>query len=227
MRNGLVMASAALVLIGLRTDPALAADEPVALVEDVIGAPDGIDPMDYLAMGRVLHFKAKEGVIISYLGSCVRERIIGGRATIGTQESAVAGGTVQRDKVPCDGGRLRLSTEQAAKSGVVVFRAPPRSPQSNAEQIERTLYGLSPLVDIHGGGKLVIERLDQPNERLELDLPAARLVRGAFYDFDKAGLSLVAGATYRASANDRSVVFKVDPFAQPGQAPLAGRLLRF
>ena len=37
---------------------------------------------------------------------------------------------------------------------------------------------------------------------------------------------LVAGGLYRATGNGRSVVFKIDPMAQPGAAPLAGRLLR-
>jgi hypothetical protein len=180
--------------------------------------------MDYLPAGKVLRFQAGEGAVVSYLRSCVRERIIGSKATIGTQESVIAGGMVHRDKVPCDGARLHLMTAQAAKSGVVGFRAPPK-PAS--PQIERTLYGLSPVVDLQGGSKLRIERLDQFAEALEIELPAMRLVRGSFYDFDKAGRALAAGGVYRARTGERSIVFQIDQFAQPGQAPLAGRLLRF
>jgi hypothetical protein len=207
---------------------ARAADEPVALVEDVMGSPIGIESMDYLAAGRVLRFKGKEGAVVSYLASCVRERIVGGTATIGSEHSKVAGGMVERDKVPCDGGRLRLSTEQAAKSGVVVFRAPPKPNQSgSAATIDRTLYGLSPVVDLSGGGRLKIERIDQPGERIEIELPATQLMRGTFYDFAKAGKSLAPGGIYRASALERTITFRVDPDAKPGLAPIPGRLLRF
>jgi hypothetical protein len=227
MKHGFLIAG--LALAGLpAAAPAEAADGPVALVEDVIGTPQGVEFMDYLGPGRVLRFKAGEGAVISYLASCVREKIVGGVATVGTAQSEVAGGTVTRDKVPCDAGRLKLSTEQAAKSGVVVFRAPPR-PAGGAHEphIDLTLYGLSPLVDLKGGGALTIERLDQPGERIVLDLPAKRLVHGALYDLSKSGQVLVAGGVYRASARDRTITFKVDPYAKPGQAPLVGRLLRF
>jgi hypothetical protein len=210
----------------LLSSPALAAD-PVALVEDVAGAPAGVEFMDYLSAGKVIRLGAKDGLVVDYFHSCIRETITGGTITIGAAQSSVAGGTVSRQKVECDGGKLRLTTEQAAKSGVVVFRAPAKPRNLNAEaSVERTLYGLSPLIDLRGGGKLLLERLDQPGERLEIDVPANQLVRGTFYDCAKHGQSLARGGIYRATADGRSVVFKVDPMAQPGASPLAGRLLR-
>jgi hypothetical protein len=207
----------------LVASPALAGG-PVALVEDVTGTPTGVVSMDYLAAGKVIRLGPKDGLVVDYLGSCERETISGGIVTIGTEESSIAGGKVRREKVQCDGGKLNLTTEQASQSGTVVFRAAPGKPAEGV--VAKTLYGLCPLVDLEGGGRLVIERLDQRGDRIELDIAAARLLRGTFYDFAKDGRSLVPGGVYRASANGRSIVFRIDPDARPGESPLAGRLLR-
>jgi hypothetical protein len=53
-----------------------------------------------------------------------------------------------------------------------------------------------------------------------------QLTRGAFLDFAKAGVSLAAGGLYRAKLGEQEIVFKIDPDAKPGAAPLAGRLAR-
>jgi hypothetical protein len=45
-------------------------------------------------------------------------------------------------------------------------------------------------------------------------------VRGA------SGVTLAPGGIYRAKLADRQIVFKIDPDAKPGDAPLAGRLAR-
>jgi len=204
-----------------------AAGDPVAMVEDVSGKPMGVAVMDYLSTGKVIQLGAADRLVISYFHSCTRERITGGVVTIRADQSDVVGGAVQREKVECDGGNLHLTTEQAAKSGVIVFRAPPKPGGQTAEiPIERTLYGQSPLVDLRGGGKLVIERLDAAGEKLELDLPAASLLRGKFYDCAKHGVVLARGGVYRASVKGRSVVFKIDPLAEPGEVAFAARLLQ-
>jgi hypothetical protein len=217
IRLGLCVLAAAV----LAAVPGRAAD-PVALVEDVSGSPPGIQPMDYLAVATVIHLEAKDGVIIDYLHSCVRETIEGGQVTIGTDQSVVAGGSLKRETVECDGGTLHLTADQAAKSGVVVFRKPPKPGQA---PVDRTLYGASPVVELKGGGRLVVERLDKPGERLDLKLASADLEHGAFYDFARTGRSFTAGGVYRASANGHAVVFKIAAAAKPGAAPLAGRLL--
>ena len=215
-------------LLGLAffASPAAAGD-PVAMVEDVSGKPAGIAVMDYLSDGAVIRLGASDRLVVSYFHSCVRERITGGVVTIRPDQSDVAGGAVQRERVECDGGHLHLTAEQAAKSGVVVFRAPPKPAGQPVEfPIERTLYGLSPLIDLRGGGKLVIERLDAAGERLELALSGKQLLRGKFYDCAKHRIALVPGGVYRASVKDRSVVFKIDPSAKPGEVAFAGRLLQ-
>jgi hypothetical protein len=221
-----ITACAAAALIVLAGARAVAAAEPVALVEDLEGTVANLAPMDYLQSGRVLKLGGKDRLVLDYLGSCVRETVTGGTVTIGEKESRVAGGSVKREKVQCDGGKLLLSSDQAAKSGVVVFRAPPKAKPGGEAAVQRTLYGVSPLIDLRGGGHLVIERLDRPEPKLELDIPAGQLLRGAFYDFAKANRALAPGGTYRAAANGRSLVFRIDPYAKPGEAPIASRLLR-
>jgi hypothetical protein len=208
-------------MIGAR--PSLAAD-PVALVEDVSGTSAGVGFMDYLTAGKTVKLGGSDRLVLDYLRSCVRETITGGIVTIGADESRVIGGAVKREKVQCDGGKLRLTTDQAAKSGAIVFRGVPKPIADN--QAERTLYGLSPIVDLKGTGTLVVERLDQSADPIVIKVETAQLTHGMFYDFSTAGRVLVAGGLYRATGNGRSVVFKIDPSAQPGAAPLAGRLLR-
>ena len=50
---------------------------------------------------------------------------------------------------------------------------------------------------------------------------------GAFFDFAKEGKALTAGDVYRASVGASQIIFKVDPYAAPGAAPIVSRLLRF
>src|SRR6266404_1392930 len=203
----------AAVLSGLGIGSASAAD-PVALIEEVGGTPPGVEFMDYLAAGREIHLGQNDRLVIDYLRSCWRETIKGGTVTIGAEQSNVAGGTVSREKIECDGGKLRLSTDQAAKSGVVVFRAPPKPAAGNKLGAERTLYGLSPLIELGGAGTLVVERLDKLGAPLTLDIKPGQLLRGAFYDFARDGLVLVAGGVYRASIGGRAVVFQIDAKAK-------------
>ncbi len=233
-RRGWIMGSrrwaavAGLAVFVRLTVPAFAG-EPVAMVEEVTGAAPGVEFMEYLSEGKVIHLAAKDTLLLDYFRSCVRERISGGTVTIGAEKSSVAGGTVESEKVQCDGGQYRLSSRQAMASGVVVYRALPRPTDNEAKAVEvdRTLYGLSPLFDLGGSaGTLVVERVDRRGERIVLKLRHSDLVRGTFYDFAAHGQALAAGGTYRASSNGRSIVFKIDPSAQPGEAALAGRLVR-
>jgi hypothetical protein len=89
-----------------------------------------------------------------------------------------------------------------------------------------TLYGLSPLVETAGRGKLTLERLDVKGERYDVDLTAASVTRGKFYDFAKTGTALKPGGTYAASLGPKRTVFLVDRQAEPGATPIIGRLVR-
>jgi hypothetical protein len=204
---------------------ALAADEPVAIVEEVAGNPDGLAAMDFLAAGRTIRLGAGQHVTIDYLASCTRETVKGGTITIGAEQSAVTGGTVHREKVQCEGASFQLSSDQAAQSGAVVFRGKP--PPTVMPKPAHLLYGRSPLIEIGAARHVLIERLDLPGERLDLTIPEKQVLRGTWLDLAKSGHALVAGGLYRVTADDRSTVFKIDPAARSGATPPAGRLLHF
>jgi len=206
-----------------------AASEPVAMVEDVKSKSAGVEFMEYLQAGKVIPLAPKDVIVVDYFHSCVRETITGGTVTVGADHSDVVGGDVQSQTVQCDGGQLHLTTQQASQSGVVVYRALPKpgAAPADANAVQRTLYGLSPIFDLGtSDGTLVLTRVDQPGSRHELALKPSDLMHGKFYDFAKHGRKLVAGATYRASLDGRSVVFKIDATAHPGAGDLAGRLLQ-
>lgn len=203
--------------------PASAA-EPAALVEDVAAKGAGVEFMDYVDAGRVIRLGAGGSLVLSYLKSCVRETVTGGTVTVGLDQSKVDGGKVVREVVSCDGGKLALTAEQSAKSGTMVFR---KAPTAGAlPQPGIVLYGTAPVIDLPGGGRLVIERLDMPGERMELQLGGQQLLRGAFYDMAKTDHALAPGGLYRASAGSRQIVFRIDGNARPGRGPVIGRLLR-
>jgi hypothetical protein len=226
-----MFARLAFAFVALAALPALAAD-PVAIVEDAKGRNLDVDFMDYLEAGRVVKLGTGDELVVGYLASCWRETIKGGTVTIGAEQSTVAGGTVRREKVACSGTKLQLTSDQAAKSGVMVFRAPPRptAAAASAPQPTQTIYGLSPVLDVKGGGQITIARLDQAEAPVTLDVPAQQLMRGSFFDMAKADRALVAGGIYRisvgAAADARQIVFKVDADAKPGSAPMLSRLLR-
>ena len=205
------------------------ADDPVAMVEDVKGKGVGVQFMEYLHQGKVIPLGAKGVLVVDYFRSCVRETITGGTVTVGVEQSDVLGGKVSKETVQCDGGQLKLTTQQASQSGVVVYRALPKPGASpvDGNAVQRTLYGLSPLVDLQASsGRLVIDRLDEKGEKMVLDISRKDLLRGRLYDFARHDQKLAAGGVYRASANGHTVVFKIAPEAKPGVGDLAGRLLQ-
>jgi hypothetical protein len=200
---------------------------PVAIVEEVTGHPAGAEFMDYVAPGQVIRLGPKDAIVLGYLTSCWRETITGGTVTVGNEQSDVSGGNVTRMKVECDGGKMMLNAELASKSGAMVFRASPHpGQQAGPPRPQFTLYGLSPVIEVRNADAVVIERVDAPGERHEIAVGGPALAHGAFLDLAKANIVLVAGGIYRVKAGTRELVFKIDPDAKPGAAPIAGRLLR-
>ena len=213
-------------LTGALMLPETAAAAPAAMVEDVAGNPPGIGLFDYLAAGRVIHLQAADRLVLDYFHSCIREVIAAGTVTIGIDQSGVQGGKVTRSKVACDGGQLQLSTAQAEASAVIVFRGTSSSEDKKLPTPARTLYGTSPLIELAGGGHLVIERLDKTEPAIALDLTAANMIHGRFYDFAQHGQALQPGGLYKAEAHGRSLVFALSPAAQPGATAPVSRLLK-
>lgn len=190
------------------------AGEPVAIVEALTAEGIGLRFMDYVEEGRVIELGPGATITLGYLASCRQEQIRGGRIVVGREQSRVENGEVRRQRVDCDGGALKLSAAEADKSGVMVFRRPPKR--------RLTLYGASPVVLLsRAGGSVTIERLDKAGARLELT------VEGRFVDLAESGTTLVPGGIYRATVGEVALEFQIDSLATPGPGPVVGRLLRF
>jgi len=200
--------------------PASAAG-PVALVEEVRGNPPGVEFMDYLDAGKVIQLGPQDTIVLSYLKSCMHETITGGAVTIGTERSEVNSGTVVRDPVACDTGKMLLTGELAKQSAGAAFRSRPSA------KPQFTVYGLPPILQLQAPGRLVIDRVDQVGEHFYVDVDREHLLHGAFYDFAQSGRSLVPGGIYRVAFGQQQVVFRIDPQSEPRGAPIIGRLVKF
>ena len=197
---------------------------PTALVEDVKSAASGIEFMDYVGNGQVIKLEAGDVLVLSYLKSCEHETITGGTVLVGTEHSDVRDGQIVRAKVPCDGGKMKLSSQQASKSAATAFRL-------QSADIQPDLFARTPVVQLPrvlaGGDRtLLIERTDRRGERHEIKIDDAIAAEG-FYDLAKINVSLARGAIYDASIGGHKITFQIDPKAKSGPAPIVSRLLRF
>src|SRR5580704_8810123 len=197
---------------------------PTALVEDVKSATADIEFMDYVGNGQVIKLAPGDVLVLSYLKSCEHETITGGTVIVGAESSAVRDGEVVRAKVPCDGGKIRLSSQQASKSAASAFRL-------QSADIQPTLYARTPAVQLpkvlaSEDRTLLIERIDRRGERHALKIDDAIAAAG-FYDLAKIDVSLTRGAIYDASIGGHKMTFQIDAKAKSGPAPVVSRLLRF
>ncbi len=199
-----------------------------AIVEEVVGNPSGVEFMDYVEPGRVIRLGPGDSIVLSYLNSCLREAIRGGAVKVGVDqsESVSPSAVIERTKVDCEAGKMLRAVGQNSDVASLVVRGEARPKLRATPAPEFTLYGSSPMIELRGGGRLVIARLDKSGEYIALTIEPKQLVRGAFFDFARDGESLTAGGVYGARWNRRLTVFKVDPDAKPGQTPIVGRLLR-
>jgi hypothetical protein len=197
---------------------------PTALVEDVKSTTADIEFMDYVGSGQVIKLGPGDVLVLSYLKSCEHETITGGTVVVGAEHSDVKDGQIVRAKVPCDGGKIRLSSVEASKSAAAAFRL-------QSADIEPRLYARTPVVQLPKGlasedRTLVIERTDRPGKRLELKIDDATAAAG-FYDLARSNVSLTRGAVYDASIGGHKMQFQIDAKAKSGPAPVVSRLLRF
>ncbi|MBP2232897.1 hypothetical protein J2847_006231 [Azospirillum agricola] len=223
-------ALAALLLLGaspaLANAPAAQAGaQPAALVEDVSDGVAGVQPMDYLSAGQTVTLAAGQTLTLSYLDSCVNETITGGGVTVGARESTVSGGKIDRHTLPCDGGKLLLSANEAGKAGVTVFRSAPINLPGAAPpkpKPDLTLYKTRPVLLLAAPGPVTFERLDQTGSTpVTVDVPGTTL------DTAKSDTALVPGGLYKVAAGSKSYVVKIDPQAKDEAGPALGRLIRF
>jgi len=201
---------------------------PVALVEDVKSAKANVEFMDYVGTGQVITLEPNDVLVLSYLKSCQHESIIGGTVHVGFDKSEVEGGRIVRTKVPCNGGNMKLSTQQANASGASSFRL------QNA-LFETTVYALPPVIEIPkmraGDSRtLVIERLNPPKGRIAVEVDESLATNGGFYDLAKIDAQLRRVALYAVTVGNRTLNVRVDAkakLAKTGKTPVMSRLLRF
>jgi hypothetical protein len=197
---------------------------PIAIVEDVKSTTADVEFMDYVGNGQVIRLGAGDVLVLSYLKSCAHETITGGTVTVGMDKSEVRDGQVVRTKVPCDGGKIQLTSAQANASAASAFRL-------QSADTEPTLFARTPVVQLPKGlapdeRTLTLRRTDRAGERRELRLDDAAAASGV-YDLARQNVSLTRGATYEAGIGGRKLTFRVDPKAKTGAAPVVSRLLRF
>src|SRR3546814_13267076 len=93
--------------LALLAAPAVAAD-PTALVEDVSATAAGVEFMDYVAAGRVIHLGTGGTLVLSYLKSCVRATVTGGSVPVGIDQSRIEGGKVAGEEIGHAPGGARV-----------------------------------------------------------------------------------------------------------------------
>lgn len=231
-RAAVLAAATALGLAFPVATPAFAQD---ALVEEA-DAGVGVERFEYVSAGKTIDLGADRRMVVSYLRSCWRETIRGGTVTIGRENSAVADGTLERERVKCSGSALRLGPDEGQHSAVMVFRAPARLSREATRSLGReirvrnVLFGASPIVELPGGGTVTIERLDADGEAIAVEVPRGSSSAPGRADLAASGRALVPGGLYRArwgpAAQARSLLFAVHATAEPGTAAALGRLLR-
>ena len=213
---------AATAIVALVAPAAAQLKAPAAVVEEVKGNVAGIEFMDYVFPGKVIKLGTSGSIVLSYLASCIRETITGGVVLVGTEQSKVDPmANVESTKVDCVGQRMQLSNSEASQSAATTFRS-----VGDKKSAPLTIYGVSPVFETSGPGKLVIERTDLPGSRDEVLLDKNSLVKGKFYDMAKVGKSLMPGASYRAVFGSRKIAFKIATLAKMSEAPIVSRLLR-
>jgi hypothetical protein len=214
------LAVAALVGSGL----AAKAEPPAALVEDVQGKVTGAEFMDYVVPGQVIKIGQTGSIVLSYLRSCRRETISGiGTVIVGAEESKIHLSDIKDEKVDCDAGHAHATTKETSEAAATVFRSITPAIASTSAQV--TLYGASPIFEIKGRGPLIVERIDKAGERHQIEIGTNR-IKGRFLDFAKTNRALAPGGTYAATFGTSKIVFRIDPAAKPGAAPVLGRLLQ-
>ena len=199
------------------------AEPPAALVEDIQGKVTGAEFMDYVIPGQVIKIGPTGSIVLSYLKSCRRQTISGiGTVIVGADESKIHLSDVRDEWVECDASHAHATTKETSEVAATVVRGigPPAAPGAQV-----TLYGASPIFEMKGRGALIVERLDKAGERQQIEIGNNR-IKGKFFDFAKVNRALVPGGTYAATFGASKIVFRIDPQAKSGAAPLLGRLLQ-
>ena len=198
------------------------AANPTAVVEDVGSDKVPVELFEFLDAGRTIALAKDLTVTIGYLESCRRETITGGNVVIGTRKSVVTGGKVSAETVECDGGKMNIPPELAAKSAVAVFRkVPSKGKTAEPPRPQFTVYSLTPLIAVPKSEKTVeFQRLDASAPKLEI-----RATNG-LADLAKQNLALAPGGIYAVETANSRLIVKIDPLSEKN-GPVLSRLIRF
>ena len=101
--------------------PASAGD-PIALVESVTSHSQRMELMTYAHVGQVIRLSPDQTMVLSYSDSCVQETVTGGTITVGTEQSEVRSGQVERAQGYCATGKKVEPSEREINAGGRVFR---------------------------------------------------------------------------------------------------------
>ncbi len=191
--------------------------QPVAIVEDAQGEGVPVQIMELLEEGAVIELPDGTSIVLGYLGSCLREHIAGGKATVGADQSEVSGGEVTRETIQCQSASAAASS-QSGEAGALIFRGGPDGPEFPAK-----ISDINPafLLDGVTEGTLIIERLDRTEATRELAGP------GPLFDTLGNGEPLSRGGHYRVKLGDRETEIKIDRYAGLTTVPALERLVRF
>ena len=112
------------VLLGtLAFSPFLAqAEEPVAIVDDIVGEVQELQIMDLLWEGQLLTLGSDVQVSIGYMNTCLSEMITGGQITIGAEKSTVVGGKIESQQLDCGQKIKGKSADTKTVALTAVFR---------------------------------------------------------------------------------------------------------
>lgn len=189
--------------------------EPVALVEAASGV-DGVYEMDFLEAGHRIDLSAGASLTLSYLESCRIEVIDGGIVTVGTTESAVEGGQVAVDSVPC---ASQAGEPEQKEAGALAFR---NAAPTQAVEADITLTSVYPVLkSLSGDPAVTLTRLDQAGFEEEVALDAG------IADLKESRLRLERGGVYRLTHAGGTVSIYIDPQAKSQQQALISRLVVF
>ena len=125
--------------------------------------------------------------------------------------------------------RLQFSDREASQSAATDFRSmKPEAGEPLPRPAAATLYGLSPVVEVKGGGTLVIERIDVQGERQDDHAHKSKSLTKGQVLRSRQGRQVADGGRHatRRRSGSRRTTFRVDPCATAGSTPIVGRLLR-
>ncbi|MEH6631598.1 MAG: hypothetical protein V7776_12255 [Halopseudomonas aestusnigri] len=200
------------------------ADEPVAIVDDIVGDVHEVQIMDLLWEGQSLTLDNGTQISIGYMNTCLSETITGGKVTIGAEKSTIVGGKVETKQLDCGQKIQGKSAGSKTVALTAVFRNPntPKTPKPDI-----TLYSLYPAVLVSdlssiGDNKILVLRLDKKNvDTLEVALEKGRI------DFHRLDLLLSAGGVYSIALGEEKQVVKISPHAKAQNLSLVQRLVKF